>query len=60
MEDVKELRGQSTRKIMDIETTKNFEKVVLERVTVSQELRSRRNESKSPRVVRHLQQLLMT
>ena len=40
MEEVKELRGQSTRKIMDIETTKNFEKVVLERVTVSQELKS--------------------
>lgn len=41
-----------TGKIMDIETTQNFERNCIERVTVSSELKSGRNESKSPRVVR--------
>lgn len=40
LEEVKELRGQSTGKVMDTETSKNFEKVVLERVTLSQKLKS--------------------
>lgn len=40
MEKGKELRGPSTGKIMDTETSKNFEKVVLERMTLSQKLKS--------------------